>query len=169
MGLPFFFFGTLMDADVLARVLQRPIAGAAELAPALLWGYRRLAVANAVYPVLRPDRASHVGGVLFQPRDADERARIDHFEADEYVARPHAVQAGARLAAALVYLDEAGVFAPLGEPWSLATWQERHKASYLARCEVWMADYVPPERPLSAPADPPPAPRAVRPGAAKRG
>ena len=41
----FFFFGTLMDRDVLAAVLDRPVAGD-ELSRAWLHGYRRVRAAN---------------------------------------------------------------------------------------------------------------------------
>ncbi|MFW5680731.1 MAG: gamma-glutamylcyclotransferase family protein [Pseudomonadota bacterium] len=151
LRLPFFFFGTLMDADVLGRVVARPVVES-ELAPAMLWGHRRYAVRGAVYPVIRQERASHVPGVLFQPRSMDERLRIDHFEAGEYEARPRRVQAGARLTNALVYLDLEGVFELATAPWSFERWQAAEKPAYLARCDSWMADYVPPRSGLSRPA-----------------
>ncbi len=142
MGLPYFFFGTLMDGDVLARVLARPVAPT-ELTPALLWGHRRHAVLGTVYPMLRPDPSGHVAGVVFHPAQAEERARIDHFEADEYVAAPHRVQIGTRLGTALVYVGLDGVLRPAAAGWCLATWRASHKADYLRRCDGWMADYEP--------------------------
>ncbi|MBI4182847.1 MAG: gamma-glutamylcyclotransferase [Proteobacteria bacterium] len=50
---PFFFYGTLADADVLARVAgERPAR--AGLKPGVLDGYRRVAVARRDYPTLVP-------------------------------------------------------------------------------------------------------------------
>ena len=41
-----FLYGTLMDVDVMAKVLDRPFAEN-ELMPAVLPGWRRVAVRNA--------------------------------------------------------------------------------------------------------------------------
>jgi hypothetical protein len=140
-GLPFFFFGTLMDIDVLSRVVARPVADA-ELDEALLWGYRRHAARNAPYPVLRPHRVCHVKGWLFQPRSVDERARVDHFEADEYAPAVLRVQHGTRMVAANCYLDLDDVFDVVDEDWSLHWFQTREKPGYLRACDGWMADYA---------------------------
>lgn len=131
-----------MDTDVLGRVLARPVVGS-ELIPAMLWGHRRYPVRDKAYPVIRQERASHVPGCLFHPRSADERLRIDHFEAEEYEARPRRVQVGTALTNALVYLDLEGVFELDGGTWSLASFQAQHKTAYLPQCDGWMADYVP--------------------------
>ena len=140
-GLPFFFFGTLLDVDVLSRVVARPVA-TAELAEGWLWGYRRHAARNAPYPVVRPHPARHVKGGLFQPRSVDERARVDHFEADEYAPEILPVQAGTRTVAANCYLDVDAVFDVVDEDWSLHWFQTVEKPRYLAACDGWMADYA---------------------------
>lgn len=139
--LPLFFFGTLMDGDVLARVLDRHVQDP-ELAPALLWGYRRHAVVGAPYPVIRPDADRHVRGVLFRPRSDDERGRIAHFESEEYEARRVRVQVGTRLAEALAYRDIDGVFELSDEAWCLERFGRVDKPGYLAACGGWMADYA---------------------------
>jgi hypothetical protein len=139
-GLPFFFFGTLMDIDVLSRVIARPVVRA-ELDEALLWGYRRHAARNAPYPVLRPHRARHVKGWLFQPQSLDERARIDHFEAEEYVPAIRRVQQGTRMVAVNCYLDLDDAFDVVDEDWSLHWFQQVEKPRYLGACDGWMADY----------------------------
>jgi gamma-glutamylcyclotransferase (GGCT)/AIG2-like uncharacterized protein YtfP len=139
--LPFFFFGTLMDADVLARVTARPVVPA-EMREAWLWGYRRHAARNAPYPVLRPHAACHVKGWVFHPRSADERARIDHFESEEYAPEVLRVQEGTRMVAALCYLDLDDVFDVLEEDWSLHHFQTVEKPHYLEACDGWMADYA---------------------------
>lgn len=140
-GLPFFFFGTLMDADVLSRVIGRAVA-ARELAEGWLWGYRRHAARNAPYPVLRPHAACHVKGRLFTPADGDERARVDHFESEEYEPATFRVQQGTRMVTALVYLDVDDLFDVLDEDWSLHWFQTVEKPRYLPACDRWMADYA---------------------------
>ncbi len=140
-ALPFFFFGTLMDVDVLSRVVARKVAPA-ELAEGWLWGYRRHAARNAPYPVLRPHAACHVRGWLFQPRNPDERARVDHFESEEYEPAVMRVQYGTRMVAALCYVDLADVFDVLDEDWSLHHFQTVEKPTYLEACDRWMADYA---------------------------
>ena len=80
----YFFFGTLMDRDVLAAVLDRPIAGG-ELGPAWLRDHRRVRAATAPYPVLVPAPGVVVGGTLFRPRSVRDDVRIRHFEDEEYV------------------------------------------------------------------------------------
>ena len=140
-GLPFFFFGTLMDQDVLSRVVARPVDDA-ELGAAWLWGYRRHAARNAPYPVLRPHPACHVKGHLFQPRSADERARVDHFEADEYAPELLRVQHGTRMVTVNCYLDLDDVFDVVDEDWSLHWFQSVEKPRYLRACDGWMADYA---------------------------
>jgi len=139
--LPMFFFGTLMDRDVLGRVLARAVA-THELVDAWLWGYRRHAARNAPYPVLRRHAECHVRGWLFQPRSTDERARIDHFEAGEYAPQLLRVQHGTRMMPALCYLDLDDVFDVGDEDWSLHRFQVAHKAQYLRACDHWMASYA---------------------------
>ena len=56
----FFFYGTLMDRDVLACVLARPVIAAA-LKPATLRGWRRCSVRGASYPVVVRDRGQLAG------------------------------------------------------------------------------------------------------------
>lgn len=138
---PLFFFGTLMDVDVLARVLGRPVDGR-ELEPAMLWGFRRHRVRHAPYPVIRRHGDGYVQGCLFRPASTDERCRVDHFESGEYAADTVQVQAGPRMIDALCYLDLEGVFEIAAADWSLSEFRRADKAAYLADCERWMATYA---------------------------
>ncbi|MGH6887228.1 MAG: gamma-glutamylcyclotransferase family protein, partial [Geminicoccales bacterium] len=82
----FFFFGTLMDRDVLEIVLGRPV-GEDELAPARLRGYRRVRTATRPYPMLKPDPDGVVEGMLLIEASRRDEVRILHFEDQEYVDR----------------------------------------------------------------------------------
>lgn len=135
----FFFFGTLMDRDVLEQVLARPVDDR-ELSAARLPGYRRVRTAHALYPMLLPDPGGEVEGVLLREASARDETRIRHFEADEYADRwvPARLPSGGtqtvRVFFALAELGETD------EPWDLARWAAAHKTDFLAQCRLWMQD-----------------------------
>ena len=135
----YFFFGTLMDRDVLAAVLDRPVA-ADELGRAWLHGYRRVRAAHASYPVLVPAPGLIVGGVVFRPRHERDDVRIRHFEDGEYGEHWALVRlpGGRRLAARVFLALE--VLQATDEAWHLGAWASVHKASFLERCREWMRD-----------------------------
>jgi hypothetical protein len=135
----YFFFGTLMDRDVLAAVLDRPVAGD-ELSRAWLHGYRRVRAAHTSYPILVPAPGMVVGGVVFQPRDARDDVRIRHFEDGEYAERRLVVhRAGGRRLVTRVFLA-LEVLQATDEAWDLAAWARGHKGAFLEQCREWMRD-----------------------------
>jgi Gamma-glutamyl cyclotransferase, AIG2-like len=137
--LSFFFFGTLMDRDVLEIVLGRAVAEN-ELAPARLGGYRRVRTASRPYPMLRPDPDGVIEGMLLIEASSRDEARILHFESEEYVDRPTAVRSAcgqeieARVFFALASMGETE------EPWEPGSWASRHKSDFLRQCREWMRD-----------------------------
>jgi hypothetical protein len=135
----YFFFGTLMDRDVLAAVLDRPVAGD-ELSRAWLHGYHRVRAANTCYPMLVAAPGVIVGGVAFQPRHRRDDVRIRHFEDGEYAERWLTVHvAGGRRLVTRVFLA-LEVLQATDEAWDLATWASLHKALFLEQCREWMRD-----------------------------
>jgi Gamma-glutamyl cyclotransferase, AIG2-like len=135
----YFFFGTLMDRDVLATVLDRPVASA-EMIPAWLHDYRRVRAAAVSYPLLVPAPGVVVGGVVFRPRDDRDDVRIRHFEGEEYFARWMNVRLGRgrRRAARVFFAGE--VLQATAESWDLVAWTSAHKAAFLVQCREWMCD-----------------------------
>lgn len=135
----YFFFGTLMDPDVLATVLDRPLAHE-ETVPAWLHDYRRVRAAAASYPLLVPAPGVVVGGVVFRPNDPRDDLRIRHFEGEEYAERWLSVQlvGGSRRAARVFFGAEA--LQPTDELWDLAAWRGVHKAAFLEQCREWLRD-----------------------------
>ena len=135
----YFFFGTLMDSEVLATVLDRPVA-AEELSRAWLRGYQRVRAAHASYPLLVPAPGVVVGGVVFQPKDERDDVRIRHFEDGEYAERWLIVQltGGGNLAARIFIARE--VVQATDEAWDPAIWSQVHKAAFLEQCRQWMCD-----------------------------
>ena len=135
----YFFFGTLMDRDVLATVLDRPVASH-ELSRGWLHGYQRARAAHASYPILVPASGVVVGGVVFQPKNRRDDTRIRHFEDGEYAERWLIVHlAGGRRLAARVFLA-LEVLQATDEAWDLAAWASAHKTAFLEQCREWMRD-----------------------------
>jgi cation transport regulator ChaC len=138
----YFFFGTLMDREVLATVLDRPVAED-ELQRAWLHGYRRVRAASVSYPVLVPAPGLVVAGVAFRPKTALDDVRIRHFEDGEYVEHWSVVRlSGGRRLAARVFLALEALQAT-DEAWDLGAWTSAHRSEFLAQCREWMRDCPP--------------------------
>jgi gamma-glutamylcyclotransferase (GGCT)/AIG2-like uncharacterized protein YtfP len=75
-----FTYGSLMWADIMARVCGREFAS--ELAS--LAGHSRHPVRGQDYPGLRPAAEGRVPGRLYRDVDAAAWARLDAFEGEEY-------------------------------------------------------------------------------------
>ncbi|EME68288.1 putative avirulence induced gene (AIG) protein [Paramagnetospirillum caucaseum] len=135
-----FFFGTLMDGDVLAAVLGRRLAPDS-MEPARLAGWRRVAIAGRTYPMLTPHPTGGVDGLLAHGLDGNDRRRLDHYEGAEYRAGMLTVRrADGSETAAETYLCRPEVAAGR-EEWRLETWRRRHKRAALARIRALMAGW----------------------------
>ena len=140
MSTRYFFFGTLMDRDVLQLVLGRPVAAGA-LAPASLAGFRRVRILRDSFPILVAEPGASVGGVVFETATAEEDARIVFFEDYDYDLAPcRPVLADGRAVDAVFCGAEDGVLAS-DEPWDLARWAIRHKRGFLELSRVYMGCY----------------------------
>jgi AIG2-like family. len=135
-GVRYFFYGTLMDAEVRIAVLG-PGASALPVESARLAGYRRLYMRGASYPVLvatdDPTEAAVVDGLLVHRIDAAAEQRLIRFEGDAY-----------RLGDVTVERRRSGTvcarcFLPLTDnladsrPWDPNTWRRRDRALYVSR------------------------------------
>lgn len=135
----YFFFGTLMDRDVLERVLGRAVDGP-ELTPAHVVGFDRVRTARAPYPTLVPRAGCVTDGMLLRTASRRDRRRIEHFEDEEYAGRRLTARlADGRAVRARAFFALAGVGAS-GEPWSLTSWARTHKPAFLEQCDAWMQD-----------------------------
>jgi len=127
----FFFYGTLMDADVLAAVVGRRIESA-RFQDAILDGFRRVYRRGASYPILLDDPGGQIDGVVSDLTAADT-ARLDAFEGKEYRRAARTVTLpGEATVDVQVYLTNPGVPAS-SQPWDFENWQRRHRAAYLRR------------------------------------
>lgn len=128
----FFFYGTLMDRDVLARVLGRPVIAAA-LKPAVLRGYRRTSIREGSYPIVLREPSGSVDGLTLDGISKAECERLAAYEGPRYsLVRAFAdfPERGPR--AVFVFEPVAGAFKPTNTDWSLEAWQSLHKEKFLA-------------------------------------
>lgn len=138
-----FFFGTLMDAEVLAHVLARPLADE-QVVPAWIGGFRRIGTAGGSYPILVPTENGMLEGRLFQHVSRRDIARINHYESGEYRAELRQVSFGdGSRVPAWLYRGLDHLHAD-GSPWELGAWRARHKLGFFAACDGWMADFAEP-------------------------
>ncbi len=137
---PLFFFGTLMDLDVLAYLLERPV-DLDDLRPASIAGFSRVRAVGASYPLLVPREDAVVEGRLLRRATRRDIARINHYESGEYLAElRHVVTGDGSEVAAWLYLGLHHLRAS-ADPWSLADWQSCHKAGFFDACDGWMEDF----------------------------
>lgn len=137
---PLFFFGTLMDRDVLAVVLDRLVPPDA-LRPARLHDVARRRVSKDSFPLLIAAPGHSVDGVVFQPRDHQDHDRIRFFEDYDYDLQPcRPVLRGGEVLDALL-CGAAPATAASDEPWELARWAAAHKEAFLEISRIYMRCY----------------------------
>src|SRR5262245_16383987 len=91
----FFFYGTLLDRDVMALVLGRRLPPAA-YAAAVLRGHARRRAKGASYPTLMRDPAAYVPGAVVGGLSSRDVARLSAFEGPGYRIAPPAGTDGSR-------------------------------------------------------------------------
>ncbi len=138
---PVFLYGTLADPLVLERLLGRRLAPG-ELVPARLRGHRRVRARVHGYPVLVPDPAGTVEGVLLLRPSAEDIRRLDFYEEDEYRAVRLEVERGAGdPVTAWVFVHREEVDEPGEEPWDPRAWDPAERARLLADIDRWLEEY----------------------------
>ncbi|MCC6469738.1 MAG: gamma-glutamylcyclotransferase [Alphaproteobacteria bacterium] len=128
----FFFYGTLLDADIRQRVIGRPV-GDETLTPATLAGFRRVRVTGKWFPMLVPGEAGDaVAGVIATGLSSQEAARLVAYEGADYGLEPVTLRlADGRTVQGQVFVPRAGTLKPSGEPWDLAAFQRDDKPRVL--------------------------------------
>jgi len=136
----YFFFGTLMDADVMEAVIGRPLPPA-WARPARLSGYRRVCLREEPFPVLVPAAGMSVLGIVVDWLNAEDIDRVLFFESIEYAPLEVivAVDGGGR-ESAMVFADS-GAAERRDTPWDITVWAARQKAEDLRLTRLWMAFY----------------------------
>lgn len=135
----FFFYGTLMDADVLGTVIGREGAVGSQ---AKLAGFRRSFAAGKHYPIITKDASAHVVGIAVKDLTEDEKAALRFYEGSNYTVDSVAIELldSGETVEALVFspvkLESAG---PDG--WDLTTWQTETKPKFMDRLRKMMGKY----------------------------
>lgn len=126
-----FFYGTLMDRDVLKAVIGRALPPA-YTARAVLSGYRRVYKSGANYPILEPAPEQRIEGVVVSALKASDVARLDAFEGLNYrrAIRPVIVSSSQERRDAWVYLSNPNVRGTNRE-WNLRKWTRQYKRTYI--------------------------------------
>ena len=140
----YFFYGTLLDPELRRVVLGRPLPPGA-VVPAVLRGYRRVAVAGRGYPALVPDPRARTEGVLATGLDEAMAARISYYESDDYDIEMVVVEArGLGAVPARVFVPTRAM--PLSPaPWDLELWRRRFRRRAIAGARAAMAALARPE------------------------
>jgi hypothetical protein len=121
-----FFFGTLMDADILAIILGRT-PPAAEREPAFLRGWRRVYVAGRTYPMLVDHPGGRVEGLLVHGLSERDCTRLSYYEGWEYVTEPVTVRTlSGKTVETEMFTCSSGILAD-SRDWKLDVWQRKHK------------------------------------------
>jgi len=120
--LRWFFYGTLLDPEILAIVLGRPVDPAALIA-ADIAGYRRVAVRGEVYPALIPAPGATVAGAAAVFDAASDEARLRYYEGDEYDLVDVAVSTADGDLPARAFIAGDGMTLDKDTDWTLAQWR----------------------------------------------
>lgn len=125
----YFFYGSLMDADVLSAVAGERIPPA-RLIPARLPGYERLGMRHGVFPVLVEYPGAEVAGMLVRGIDADVARRLARYEGPGYILARRTVTTADGSVAANVFIA-ARPGRTSGRIWDFEAWTRRHKRRLL--------------------------------------
>jgi hypothetical protein len=128
----FFFYGTLLDHDVMALVLGRRLPPSA-FAQAQLPGHARRRAKGASYPVVTRDPRGKVSGVVVGGLSGRDVARLVAYEGPGYRVAPLRVKLDGQLATVSVFEPIVQRLQPSNEPWDLALWQRRYKRAFVDR------------------------------------
>jgi hypothetical protein len=133
----FFFYGTLMDRELRAKLLGARVQGL-RVTPGVLIHHRRFTARYGDYPVLVPELNGRVSGVFVEGLDARALLWIAHFEGPWYLTervtafderrqrlRPWAFRPTRRDAAT-------------DKPWDFRRWQRTGKPEVRELLNTWL-------------------------------
>jgi Gamma-glutamyl cyclotransferase, AIG2-like len=134
-----FFFGSLMDADLLALVTGRA-ATDFSTALAVLHGFERRRAIGESFPIIVPHPGGRVDGVLVQDLTDADLARVQFFEGSDYALHPFTVDCAGERVEVQVFLPTARLEAEEAT-WDFEAWVETERAMCFALAEELMSHY----------------------------
>ena len=135
----FFFFGTLMDRQVLAIVIGRAVDDL-RIEAATIHGFACRRVRDESFPILVPLSGGRVEGVLVTNLTQPDIARLQFYEGYEYVLVALPVECGGKQLSAEVLLPTDRLEAE-ETPWDFDSWVESERDLFLAMAEERMSQY----------------------------
>ena len=139
-GHTFFFYGSLMDRDLLEAVIGRRASGIA-FTPGWLTGYVAEKAAGNTFPTLVESRTGRVNGVITQGLTQADADRIAYYEDnDEYAAQVIDIATAETDIAAQVFMSATPMMSS-GEPWSFDHWKKHDKPLLLAITRKVMTEH----------------------------
>lgn len=128
----FFFYGTLLDRDVMAMVIGRRLPPDA-FAPAILPGHARRRVKGASYPIAVRDRREAIHGSVVGGLSERDVERLSAYEGARYRIASLKVREKGTLSTVAVFAPLEERFQPTDGVWSLLLWQRRDKRAFIGR------------------------------------
>lgn len=128
----FFFYGTLLDHDVMALVIGRRLPPSAFM-PATLKGHVRRRAKGVSYPILVREPGGEVEGVVVGCLTRRDVERLAAYEGPRYRIAPLKVRVGGHLTTVSVFEPVEDRFQPVDGAWNLALWQGRYKRPFVSR------------------------------------
>jgi hypothetical protein len=126
----FFFYGTLIDPEILQAVLQRSV-DPIRRRKAVLKGYRRVYRRGASYPVILADTTAQVEGIVVSALTTRDIMLLTMYEGQEYEIRELPVSClGTGLIPARVFLPGPGCEAS-SESWTPEDWNKRFRPAFI--------------------------------------
>ena len=127
---PVFVFGTLMDLDLFSAITSKSLQ-ASDMVPAVAQGWKRVVAAGKSYPMLVPCPGGEVGGFVIYDLDADDLAKMQFYETDEYQLTSIELMVKGQPIEAQVYLNS-GRLTASEQPWSFDDWKASGKTLAVA-------------------------------------
>jgi hypothetical protein len=130
-----FFFGSLMDRELLALVIEE-----LRIEAATIHGFARRRARDESFPMLVPHPGGRVEGVLVTELTEADIARIQFFEGSDYALAGLAVECLGERLAAQVFLPTARLAAE-ETAWDFDAWAAAERALCVALAEELMSHY----------------------------
>lgn len=134
-----FFFGSLMDMELLALVTARTV-DELDVASAALHGFARYRARGESFPLVVPHPGGRVDGTLVGGLTAADIDRIQYFEGSDYALQFFAVERSDERIEAMVFVPTARL-EPEAVAWNFESWVQQERAVCFALAEELMSHY----------------------------
>jgi hypothetical protein len=128
----FFFYGTLLDPDVMALVIGRRLPPR-RYVTATLPGYARRRAKGASYPIVLRDPRGRVEGAVVGGLSAQDVVRLAAYEGPRYRIASRKVRMNEAFVTVCVFEPVEERFEPVEGQWYLAVWQRHDKRRFMER------------------------------------